>query len=86
MIKARLISYGINPPRIHGLAALLDILSDYESIDEVLYDRASTLEDYAVGVRYPGHYGEPTISDAKEAYSIAINLSQTMMAGMKDLL
>lgn len=86
MIKAKLIFYGVNPPRIHGLAALLDILSDYETVDENLYDRASTLEEYAVGVRYPGQYGMPTVADAKDAYNVALDIAQAMMAGMNDLI
>jgi HEPN domain-containing protein len=80
IIKAKIIACGENVPRTHGLSALLDIL-DAKGIEisVQVYEWASMLEDYAVGIRYPGDYADPTKEEALEAYDIAIKLTEYLL-------
>lgn len=76
IIKAQLIKNGVEAPKTHSLSYLLDLLADNTIITDVIYDLAETLEDYAVGVRYPADDFEPTADDAKTAYKAAIEIGE----------
>lgn len=81
IIKANIIANGVNVPRTHGLTALLDILDKMDiEISDQAYEWASMLEDYAVGIRYPGDYLDPTKEEALAAYDIAINLGKYLLS------
>jgi HEPN domain-containing protein len=53
-LKARLHADGVDFPKTHDLALLLDLTMPSEPDWELLRPAAETLTDYAVRVRYPG--------------------------------
>ena len=70
MIKAYLIKKDIKFAKTHSLSYLLDLISNGgEQVTNELYSLAEILEDYAVGIRYPGNGFEPTYDDAMEAFN-----------------
>lgn len=69
-IKAVLLEHGIEPPRVHGIAYLLELLppgvsSPPEAVEAV------GLSIYAVIARYPGDYEEVTEGMYQEAIRVA---------------
>ena len=67
--KARLVEAGVEFPKIHDLAALLDLLLSIEPTWEQLREDLYSLTDCAVEVRYPGYFSEA--DEAEEAVEIA---------------
>ena len=45
----------------------------------VLKEEADTLTDYAVEVRYPEEWFEPTLEEAKEAFEIAKKVKEVVL-------
>ncbi|MFW6311951.1 MAG: HEPN domain-containing protein, partial [Nanoarchaeota archaeon] len=71
-LKAYLIDQSVVFKRTHSLAYLLDLIADIENITEEMYQKADILESYAVEIRYPDDWYEPTKEEAQEAYEIAL--------------
>ena len=71
-IKAKLLDFGITPPKIHTLLALSKLLPLSEVYEKII-NKVITLESYAVDVRYPGILvsTNPTKEEAIEAYETA---------------
>lgn len=73
-IKAVLIHYQIEFPRVHHINYLLTLLpSEVSKPPEV--EKVSTLTSYAVMLRYPGEYEEVTV----QAYQEAIRLARLVL-------
>ena len=64
-LKALLQRRGIEPPRIHQLSVVLDMLTSISAGLEELRHACEELSPYAVTFRYPG--GEVWEDDAREA-------------------
>jgi HEPN domain len=50
---------------------LLDLLSPFIHIEDEFYDKAQLLQEYAVGIRYPNPFSDPTEEDVKESLASA---------------
>ncbi len=74
LLKAVLIMADENIPRTHSLVFLLDIIDDHFEVSPGIYGCAESLQDYAVGIRYPADDSEPTVEDAERAYQAALIL------------
>lgn len=72
-IKSYLTFSDIPFKKSHNLTYLLGLITQKESISDVLYDSAAELEDYAVDIRYPDTTIELTDEDIKRAIDIAKN-------------
>ena len=69
-IKAVLLERGIEPPRTHSIAYLLELLPPGVSLPPEAVEAVS-LTSYAVIARYPGDYEEITEEMYREAIQIA---------------
>ena len=69
-IKAVLIAYGIEFPRVHDIAYLAGLLPSGIALPTEIQDAAS-LTSYAVAMRYPGEYENITEEIYREALGIA---------------
>ena len=67
LLKAYLVAGGRPAPRTHDLLLLLEEVLTLESGAEVLRDRLALLMPYAVEIRYPDEWFEPSAEDAREA-------------------
>lgn len=78
-LKAYLIDQDISFKRTHSLSYLLDLMHDIENVSESLYQQAEILESYAVEIRYPDDWYEPTKEEAAEAYKIALEFKKYVL-------
>ncbi len=69
--KGFLVSKQIEFPNIHNLLSLLELSKEVDESFETLRDHCLVLNDYAVEIRYPDDWFEPSIDDAKEAFATA---------------
>lgn len=58
---------------------MLDLIGEKEEISEGIYEMVEKLEDYAVEIRYPDDWFEPTQEDVKEAYEIAKKVKEFVL-------
>lgn len=70
-LKAFLISQGKRPDRIHDLLAILNESCQVDSTLDVISTQCSILNDYYIPLKYPSHYPEMTLEQAKEAFIAA---------------
>ena len=70
-LKAFLISQGKRPDRIHDLLAILNESCQVDSTLDVISTQCSILNDYYIPLKYPSHYPEMTLEQAKEAFAAA---------------
>ena len=79
-LKARLIEGGIDFPKTHDLARLLDLLADAEPSWQAWRPVLDVLTDYAVGFRYPEE--NATQEEAKRAFKICQGLRTQIRSGL----
>jgi HEPN domain-containing protein len=72
-IKALLIHYGDEFPKVHSFSVLLERLQKYTVVPPCVED-VLELSDYAIQTRYPGDYYPVT----EEEYRRAIGISQAV--------
>ncbi|WP_164522149.1 HEPN domain-containing protein [Halocella sp. SP3-1] len=78
-LKAYLIDQDIVFKRSHSISYLLDLMDDIENVSESLYQKAEILESYAVEIRYPDNWYEPTKEETAEAYNIAVEFKKYIL-------
>jgi len=71
LLKACLTANGHPAPRTHDLLFLLEEVLAVEPHAEALRDQLALLMPYAVEIRYPDEWFEPSIEDAREATQAA---------------
>lgn len=78
-LKAYLVKHQVEFQKTHSIMSLINICStvDSEFKDKLLY--ADLLTDYAVEIRYPDEWYEPTIEEAKDAYRVACEVKQFVL-------
>lgn len=84
-LKAFLVKNQIEFSKTHSIMALLNLCS---TVDKAFNDElsgADSLTDYAVEIRYPDEWYEPTIGEAKEAYGIALQVKHFVLERVKDV-
>lgn len=79
-LKGYLVYLNIPFKKTHSLAYLLDLINDKEKIPENIYEQSELLENYAIEIRYPDDWYEPSIEDVKEAF----NNAESIIAFFKD--
>ena len=65
-LKAYLVYLDISFRKTHSLTYLLDLIKEKDDVPDEIYDMAEELEGYAVEVRYPDDWYEPTIEETKD--------------------
>lgn len=82
-LKAYLVFLDIRFERKHRLVYLLDLINEKEEIPDEIYEMAEQLEDYAIGIRYPDDWLEPTLEEAKKLYKITKRLEEFIFNKIK---
>ncbi|MBL7108280.1 MAG: HEPN domain-containing protein [Candidatus Cloacimonetes bacterium] len=70
-MKAYLISKNKSFPKIHNLIRLMELCRGIDSVFSKLKNELIILNDYAVEIRYPDDWYEPTVEEANEALELA---------------
>ena len=61
-LKALQLHFGQEVKKTHDLEILLDLLAPFSVvIDLETYDKALIIKNYAVQIRYPNPFGDPTV-------------------------
>lgn len=78
-LKAYLVKHQVEFQKTHNIMSLINLCSTVDSVfkDKLLY--ADLLTDYAVEIRYPDEWYEPTIEEAKDAYRVACEVKQFVL-------
>jgi HEPN domain-containing protein len=82
LLKAFLVASGRPAPRTHDLLRLLEEVLTSSPSAEVLRDRLALLMPYAVEIRYPDEWFEPSAEDAREARLAADRVSDWLRMAM----
>jgi len=85
LLKAFLVSGGHPSPRTHDLLLLLEEVLQIDSAAEALRDQLALLMPYAVEIRYPDEWFEPSAEDAQEARQAAAGVLCWLRATMPSL-
>ena len=78
-LKAYLIFLGVSFTKTHEIGELITICENKDSEISVLKEEADKLTDYAIEVRYPDEWFEPTLHDAKESFEIAKKIKEFVL-------
>jgi len=71
-LKALLVYHGQSVKKTHDLEELLDLLFPFEkSIDATVYNKALSIKNYTVHIRYPYPSANPSEADVLEAVATA---------------
>ena len=70
-LKALQLHFGQPVKKTHLLEMLLDLLSPHVPMDDEVYEKALMLQEYAVGIRYPNPFADPTEEEVREALAAA---------------
>lgn len=70
-LKALLIEWSDDFPKVHSIGLLLERLEKYTPVPNSLKE-AVELTDYAVQLRYPGHYAPVSEEEYQHAIELAI--------------
>ena len=82
-LKAYLISQDKSFPKIHNLLRLMELCREIDQDFSKLKDNLVILNDYAVEIRYPDDWFEPTVDDAKEAFELAKEVKEFALLKIK---
>jgi HEPN domain-containing protein len=80
LLKAYLVAGGHPAPRTHDLLLLLEEVLAFDSTADALRDQLVLLMPYAVEIRYPDEWFEPSAEDAREARQAAEEVSGWLRA------
>jgi len=78
-LKAYLVFLGVPFTKIHEIGELITKCEDKDKEISVLKEKADKLTDYAIEVRYPEEWFEPTLEEAKEAFEIAKKVKEFVL-------
>ena len=79
-IKAVLVSRGADPPKMHNLGALLDLLPPEVALPSAA-EEVADLSRYATVTRYPGSYEQIT----EEHFGGALRLAKSVVEWARDV-
>ena len=69
-LKAFLTKHQVEFPKTHSIMTLINLCSGIDSSFKEKLSNADLLTDYAVEIRYPDDWYEPTIEETRKAYEI----------------
>jgi HEPN domain-containing protein len=72
LLKAFLVKHQIEFAKTHSIMVLINKCSEIDKSFKDELSEADLLTDYAVEVRYPDDWYEPTVEEARNAYQIAL--------------
>jgi HEPN domain-containing protein len=78
-LKALLVYLNVDFEKTHHLPYLLDLLNEKLEIKDDIYEIAESLDSYAVEVRYPDDWFEPSKEDAEKAFEMAIEIKKFVL-------
>ncbi|RLC46204.1 MAG: DNA-binding protein [Candidatus Cloacimonadota bacterium] len=78
-LKAYLVFLGITFTKIHDIGALITKCEKKDREISKLKEEADKLTDYAIEVRYPDEWFEPSLKEAKEALEIAKKMKEFIL-------
>jgi HEPN domain-containing protein len=85
LLKAYLVTKGVQPPFTHDLLLLLEHVLPHCADAERLRDDLASLMPYAVGARYPDESSTPTREDALEARQAAQHVLEWLRYHLESL-
>jgi HEPN domain-containing protein len=75
-LKAYLVFLGIPFAKTHEIGELITKCESKDKEISVFKEEADKLTDYAIEIRYPDDWYEPTLSEAKESFTIARKIKE----------
>lgn len=81
--KAFLVKHQIEFPKTHSIMLLLNLCSNVDKSFKDELSEADSLTDYAVEIRYPDDWYEPTLEETKRAYEIALKVKDFVFKKVK---
>ncbi len=75
-LKAFLVKHQIEFQKTHSIMTLINLCSKVDDSFKDKLSHADILTDYAVEIRYPDEWYEPTIEEAKEAFELALEVKK----------
>ena len=75
-LKGYLISLGISFAKTHEIGELITKCENKDKEISVFKEEADKLTDYAIEIRYPDDWYEPTLEEAREAFEIATKIKE----------
>ena len=86
LLKAYLTYLDIKAPKTHDIATPLKLcLSVDEKFKELDQEKLEELTFYAVEIRYPDAFYQPSIEEAREALKQAINLKEFILKKLREI-
>lgn len=82
-LKAFLVKNQIEFSKTHSVMVLLNLCSTVDKSFNEELSEADYLTDYAVEIRYPDEWYEPTIEEAKQAYEMALRVKSFVLDKLK---
>lgn len=73
-LKAFLVKKQIEFTKTHNIMSLLNLCAKVDDSFKKELSEADVLTDYAVEIRYPDDWYEPTIEETKQAYEISLKV------------
>lgn len=83
-LKAFLVHHQIYFSKTHKIMELLELCSTVDSAFKDTLEDADNLTDYAVEIRYPDVWLEPTIEDSKEAFKMAQKVKEFVLKRLEE--
>jgi HEPN domain-containing protein len=75
-LKAYLVFLSITFAKTHEIGELITKCESKDKEISVFKEEADKLTDYAIEIRYPDDWYEPTFNEAKEAFTIARKIKE----------
>ncbi|MBI4745906.1 MAG: HEPN domain-containing protein [Deltaproteobacteria bacterium] len=82
-LKAFLVKHQIEFSKTHSIMMLLNLCSKVDKSFKEDLSEADVLTDYAVEIRYPDDWYEPTIEESKQAYEMAVRVKGFVLDKLK---
>ncbi|RJP91524.1 MAG: HEPN domain-containing protein [Desulfobacteraceae bacterium] len=73
-LKAFLVKEQIEFTKTHNIMSLLNLCATVDDSFKKTLSEADLLTDYAVEIRYPDEWYEPTIEEARQAFEITLKV------------
>jgi HEPN domain-containing protein len=84
-LKAYLVKHQIDFTKTHNLMSLLNLCSTHDPTFQQELEEVDLLTDYAVELRYPDDWYEPTLAEAKHAYELALKVRNFVEQRLKGM-
>ncbi len=82
-LKAFLVKNQIEFTKTHNIMVLLNLCSNTDKSFKSRLSEADLLTDYAVEIRYPDDWYEPTLEETRQAYKIALKVKEFVIGKLK---